>query len=274
VEEEEDEDVEEEEDDDDSNDDERKEMNTFAFGFDDEPSSSSEENEVDLENPNPYASEPIPAGGARDKDALTEREALIADREQSMVKRETGLTRWLLVIVTLFCLGAAALIAIYFLGIGPFEDDEGGGNTSQSNRDAFAPTTAPISPVPNVTANATTTSAEPSAAPVASLGDLEEFEILTSYLAVVSSGKAINVTAQSLTPNLITLMNFLAPRVMLEIVDLNDGARRQLAVQTVKYPTSIDSISEIGMCEKQTQCALTLVLTPSPIFLFRLPLRS
>jgi hypothetical protein len=176
----------------------------------------------------------------------------VAEREAEIVRRETRLTRWLIVLVSLVCICAVVLVAFYIVDPGGDDDPT---NVS-SNRDL--PTIAPAAPSP-APATPTISPAFPSTAPatqspsvalsVSPTISLNEISVTTTYSAIVPFGKENGVNLESVTPDLIAIMDLLAPQVLLEVTtSSNQVKRRILAVITVQLPTSIENLVEVGTC--------------------------
>lgn len=232
---EDDSDDEEEEDDEDDN-----EINTFAFGdsFDGADSSSEEDPFDDEETTSPFATQ----GGANGRFALTQREQLIRDREKAVNTRERKTTRWMLMIVSLICCGAIAVLMLYIFGVGPFADKEESPPISE-NLTTSAPTVAPVmSP---------TTSPSPSVSvpPSGSL-QIPEYVVDPKYQVLVPLGLSNQVSLDLLTEDLIDLMDNLAPVVLSEYLAESKralrGTARSLQSSSIKLPTSIQSADQIG----------------------------
>jgi hypothetical protein len=144
---------------------------------------------------------------------------------------------FLLVVIAVLGIGAFVLI-LYFAGVGPFGAEE-----ATSAAEKTKPPTKPPSPP----SSAPTITASPSAFDP----DALEIEVKPNYQAIVPSGIANNVTIQSLSLDLISLMDALAPDVLGALEAIGEKRmlrerRRNLQSYSVKLPTSIDEIYEIG----------------------------
>ena len=149
---------------------------------------------------------------------------------------------FLLVVIALLCIGALVLI-LYFAGVGPFgtEEEALAAKKTKPPTKAPSPPTSP-SPAPTITTSPSAFILNP---------DALEIAVKPNYQAIVPSGMTTNVTIQSLSLDLIALMDALAPDVLAALESSGQRRmlrerRRNLQSYSVKVPTSIDEIYEIG----------------------------
>jgi len=143
---------------------------------------------------------------------------------------------FLLVVIALLCIGALVLI-LYFAGVGPFGTEE----KTKPPTKAPSPPASP-SPAPTITTSPSAFIIDP---------DALEIAVKPNYQAIIPSGMTTNVTVQSLSLDLIALMDALAPDVLGALESSRQKRmlrerRRNLQSYSVKLPTSIDEIYEIG----------------------------
>jgi hypothetical protein len=167
--------------------------------------------------------------------SMFSREVSIAERESLVNQRERKLNRYVILVVTVFCLAAIVLIVIYFLD--PFEwfkDKE----TTQplSSPTASAPASTPMTIIPTLPPNISE----------------ENFtkNVTTTYLVASLQGMgSISV------PELISSMDSLSQQILAKLMQveirrkegdshLAPRNKRELALVEVQLPTSIDSVND------------------------------
>ena len=204
------------------------------------------EDEYDEERPTTATSQPQ----NDEQNAFLERETLVAQREVDIVRRETRLTRLLMVFVALFCLGSVGLVALYI--VDPGGDVDPIDAYSVGDLPTFVPTVRP-----NATPTAPTGSPigqnipPPTESPTATATDqptsLNQMTVTTTYSVNLPFGKENSVTSMSVVPDLISSMDLLAPQVLLEVLaKRNQLNRRILALVEVQLPTSIENQLDTG----------------------------
>jgi hypothetical protein len=172
---------------------------------------------------------------------ISHREKLLTEREGNVNTRERRFTRWICVLAVLICLGAGALVALYFLE--PF----GGKDTSKQGQSVGNTTKAPVAdstPPPSI---------QPSLAGPTTLGPtgLDMIVSFSFFVLVPGDEKA---SAMSVEENLLATLNDFAP----EILETVEGqppvaetqkseliVRRYLRALSARTPVSVN-VTEIG----------------------------
>jgi hypothetical protein len=175
----------------------------------------------------------------QERDVIAHREKLLTEREGNVNTRERRFTRWIIALAVLICLGAGALVALYFLE--PF----GGEETSKQEENVGAPTadsTSPPAPTLQPSVAGQTTSGPTGPDVVASF----------SFLGLVPGDE--NASAASVEENLVATLNDFAPDILASMNDQPPAAetreaelivRRYLKALSVRIPVSVN-VTEIG----------------------------
>lgn len=159
---------------------------------------------------------------------------------------------FLIVVTSVLCIGVLVLI-LYFAGVGPFGEED----------PTKAPKPSPPTPVPTISMSP---SSQPTLEP-----ELVETTVNPNYQVIVPLGMANNITEESVSRDLIALMDLLAPDVLDTFTA--GGERRMLRTgwrklesYSIKLPTSIDEISPIGEYHSLREVSHFFASPANPVF--------